>query len=420
MRVTTAFKRLLDLPGVTVTDVDFSEVRVVVTLKLAQRHLRCPECSFTTMARYDSRPVLSSWRHLDLGRWRLEVRASLRRIECPTHGVRTEGVPFARPGARFTRDFENLVGWLATTMDKTAIGRLLRVDWDSVGRIIERVMATELDPARLDKLYSIGVDEVSWRKGQSYITLVSNHQTGKFVWGAEGKDSATLDGFFSELGKERSEAIGAISMDLGPAFEKSARTEGHATKAIICYDPFHVVQLATNALDKVRREVWQELRKLPDKDAARRFRGARWALLKNPGDLTDDQATTLRKLKRKGGELWRAYALKEALRAIFAGDLNEDDVSQLLDRFCSKASRSGLKPFVTVAKTIRKHKEGILAAIRLGINNAQHEGLNRRVRLIVNRAYGFHSAKAALGLIMLTLGPINHVLPHERVPIVDP
>ena len=100
--------------------------------------------------------------------------------------------------------------------------------------------------------------------------------------------------------------------------------------------------------------------------------------------------------------------------------MNEDDVSQLLDRFCSKAQRSGLKPFVTVAKTIRKRKEGILAAIRLGINNAQHEGLNRRVRLIVNRAYGFHSAKAALGLIMLTLGPINHVLPHERVPKADP
>ena len=420
MRVTTAFKRLLDLPGVTVTDVDFSEVRAVVTVKLRQRRLRCPECSFTTMARYDSRPVLSSWRHLDLGRWRLEVRASLRRIECPTHGVRTEGVPFARLGARFTRDFENLVGWLATTMDKTAIRRLLRVDWDSVGRIIERVMATELDPHRLDKLFSIGVDEVSWRKGHSYITLVSNHQTGKFVWGAEGKDSATLDGFFAELGKERSEAIGAISMDMGPAFEKSARTEGHATKAIICYDPFHVVQLATNALDKLRREVWQDLRKLPDKDAARRFKGARWALLKNPGDLTDDQSTTLRKLKRRGGALWRGYALKEALRAIFAGDLNEDDVSQLLDRFCSKAQRSGLKPFVTVAKTIRKRKVGILAAIRLGINNAQHEGLNRRVRLIVNRAYGFHSAKAALGLIMLTLGPINHVLPHERVPIVDP
>jgi transposase len=181
-----------------------------------------------------------------------------------------------------------------------------------------------------------------------------------------------------------------------------------------------VVQLATTALDKVRREVWQDLRKLPDKDAARRFKGARWALLKNPTDLTDDQAVTLRKLRRRGGDLWRAYALKEALRAIFAGDLLEDEVAILLDRFCSKASRSGLKPFVTVAQTIRKRRSGILAAVKLKINNAQHEGLNRRVRLIVNRAYGFHSAKAALGLIMLTLGPIEHVLPHERAALTDP
>ena len=92
----------------------------------------------------------------------------------------------------------------------------------------------------------------------------------------------------------------------------------------------------------------------------------------------------------------------------------------LLDRFCSRASRSGLKPFVTAAKTIRKRKEGILAAIRLGVNNARHEGLNRRVRLIVNRAYGFHSANAALALIMVTLGPIEHVLPHERRRDSDP
>jgi len=181
-----------------------------------------------------------------------------------------------------------------------------------------------------------------------------------------------------------------------------------------------VVQLVTAALDKVRRQVWQDLRKYPDPDVARRFKGARWALLKNPSDLTDDQALTLRKLKRRGGDLWRAYALKEALRAVFAGDLSPEDVSVLLDRFCSKASRSRLKPFITAAKTIRKRKQGILAAVRLGINNAQHEGLNRRVRLIVNRAYGFHTANAALGLIMLTLGPIQHVLPHERKPVADP
>ena len=103
-----------------------------------------------------------------------------------------------------------------------------------------------------------------------------------------------------------------------------------------------------------------------------------------------------------------------------AGNLSEADVALLLDRFCSKASRSGLKPFVTLAQTLRKRRAGILAAVRLGINNARHEGLNRRVRLIINRAYGFHSANAALALIMITLGPIGHVLPHERTQAADP
>jgi transposase len=414
VRDTTLFKRLMDLPGVNVTEVDFLADKVVVTVTLSRKKLICPECEYTTKARYDTRPVFSTWRHLDFGRWRLEVRAQLRRIDCPIHEARTEGVPFARSGSHFTADFENLVGWLATSMDKTALCRLVRIDWASTGRIIERVVATELDPDRLDKLFVAGVDEVSWRKGHSFLTLVSNHESGKFIWGEEGKDASTLDAFFDELGQERAEAITAMSMDMGPAYEKSARQPGHATKAVICYDPFHVVQLGTRALEKVRRAVWQQMRTLPDQSLAKRFKGARWALLKNPGDLTDDQAVTLRKLKRKGGELWRAYALKEALRAIFAGDLTEEEVSILIDRFCSRASRSGLKPFVTAAKTIRKRKEGILAAVRLGINNAQHEGLNRRVRLIVNRAYGFHSANAALGLIMLTLGPITHVLPHER------
>ena len=328
-------------------------------------------------------------------------------------GLVTEGVPFARPDARFTRDFEDLVGYLATQMDKTAITRLCRVDWDTVGRIISRVVGDKLDPTRLDKLFVIGVDDVSWRRGQQYLTLVSDHRRKAIVWGAEGRDAATLNGFFDALGAQRGKQLEAVSMDMSPAYEKSVRADGHAPQAVICYDPFHVVALATKALDTVRREHWQQLRRV-DKDLARKFKGARWCLLKNPTDLTDDQAITLRKLRRHGGAVWRAYALKEALRAVFASDLGVEDVAALLDRFCSKASRSGLKPFLTLAQTIRKRRDGILAAIRLGVNNARHEGLNRRVRLINNRAYGFHSAKAALALIMLTLGPVEHVLPHER------
>ena len=280
MRVTSVFKRLLDLSGITVTDVQFSADAVVVDVWLRSRRLRCPRCEFTTKAQYDTRAVPSTWRHLDLAARRLRIRADLRRLCCPVHGVITEGVPFAPPGSRFTRDFEDLVGWLATTMDKTALARLVRVDWDTTGRIIERVVADRLDPDRLQHLFQVGVDEVSWRKGHSYLTLVSNHETGKFVWGREGKDAATLDHFFDDLGADRAETIQAVSMDMSPAFRKSVST--HAGQAVICYDPFHVVALATAALDKVRRQVWQELRKLPDQDTARRFRGARWALMKNP------------------------------------------------------------------------------------------------------------------------------------------
>jgi len=148
---------------------------------------RCPRCEFTTKARYDTRGVPSTWRHLDLAARRLRIRADLRRLCCPVHGVITQGVPFARPGSRFTRDFEDLVGWLATTMDKTALARLVRVDWDTTGRIIERVVADRLDPDRLQHLFQVGVDEVSWRKGHSYLTLVSNHEPGSSCGAARAR-----------------------------------------------------------------------------------------------------------------------------------------------------------------------------------------------------------------------------------------
>jgi transposase len=405
VRVTTAFKRLLALPGVHVTNVEFAATVVVVTVALRRRRLVCPLCDHSTRARYDSRPVDSRWQHVDLGLWKLEVRSRLRRLSCPDHGVITEGVAFARPGAGFTQDFEMLVAWLATRMDATAIAKLTRISWRTVGRIIERVVTDELDPTRLDGLFEIGVDEISWRKHHNYLTLVANHETGRVVWGREGKNAATLDGFFTELGTERSEQVSAISMDMGQAFAKSARQ--NAPNATICLDPFHVVALATRAVDDVRRPLWQQMRQLPDPTIAKQFKGARWALLKNPDNLTDKQGATLAAIRRNGGTMWRAYQLKEALRAIFAGDLNPADASHLLDRWCSWAQRCRLAPFVKLGRTIRNHRQGIIAAIEHRITNARVEGLNNRIRLIIRRAFGFHSAQAALALVMLSCGPIT-------------
>jgi transposase len=109
---------------------------------------------------------------------------------------------------------------------------------------------------------------------------------------------------------------------------------------VICIDPFHAVKLVGEALDVVRREVWNEMRQLPDPAAAKKFKGARWSLLKNPENLTDDQAATLRRLKRKGGGIWRAYRLKESFRAIFTGDLDADEAGELIDRWIFQAQRS--------------------------------------------------------------------------------
>jgi transposase len=468
VRVTTVFSRLLRLEGVWVRKVGFTRDAVVVHVALRRQRLHCPLCEYTSRARKDTRPVDSVWRHLDLGSWRLEVRCRRRRVVCPRHGAHAEGVPFARPGSEFTRDFECLVAWLATRTDKGTVKRMLRIDWDTVGRIIKRVCDDELDPNRLDALFDIGIDEVSWKRQHNYLTLVVDHLRRQVVWGCEGKGQAAADQLFAELDPEiatssspppaepakqprqppepaimvpfgpcpivaaghgipaawlqdgeelepaivaRGSRLRAVSMDMTGGYAKSVRR--HAPQATVCIDPYHVVQLANQALDEVRRSYWNELRSLGEQDAAKRFKDARWSLLKKPEKLTDTQAATLARIKAAGGEVWRAYTLKEAVRGIFEAGLSLEDVTLLIDRLLSRLARCRLAPFVKLGKTIRKHRDGILAAIRLGINNGRTEALNNKVRLITRRAYGFHSAKAALALVMLTCGPITLHLPHE-------
>jgi len=472
MRVSTAFSRLLDLSGVWVRSVRFDPGRVVVvTVALRGRRLHCPKCSYSTPHRENKQHHDSVWRHLDLGRWRLEVHARLRRLRCPEHGVHVEGVPFARDGARFTRDFENLVAWLATKTDKTATCRLSRIDWQTIGRIIKRVGEELLDGDRLSDLFEISIDEVAWRKGHRYLTLVGDHRRGAVAWGCEGKGQAAADEFFADLDPEistssspppqraaqakqprqapepaimvpfgpcptvpagegipgawlpageeldpailaRASRLTAVSMDMTGGYAKSVRQ--HAPQATIVIDNYHVVQLGTKALDEVRREYWNELRHAGQADTAKQFKHDRWAVLKNPDVLTDRQAITLAAIRSGGGKVARAWAMKEMVRAIFAPGLTVKAVSKLLDRLLARLSRCRLAPFIRLGKTIRKHREGILAARRLKLSNARAEALNNKVKLIVRRAYGFHSAEAALALVHLACGPVTLTLPHEQ------
>ena len=472
MRVSTAFSRLLDLSGVWVRKVRFEPDRVVVTVALRRRLLHCPKCSYSTPHRENKQLHDSVWRHLDLGRWRLEVHARLRRLRCPEHGVHVEGVPFARDGARCTRDFDNLVAWLATKTDKTATCRLTRIDWQTIGRIIKRVADEHLGELdRLSDLFEISIDEVAWRKGHRYLTLIGDHLRSAVVWGCEGKGEAAADEFFAELDPEiatssspppqlaaqakqprqapepafmvpfgpcptvpagegiegawlepgseiapaivaRASRLTAVSMDMTGGYAKSVLK--HAPQATIVIDNYHVVQLATKALDEVRREYWNELRHAGQADIAKQFKADRWALLKNPDELTDRQASTLAAIRAGGGKVARAWAMKEMVRAIFAPGLTVEAVGELLDRLLARLSRCRLRPFIRLGKTIRKHREGILAARRLKLSNARAEALNNKVKLIVRRAYGFHSAQAALALVHLACGRVTLTLPHEQ------
>ena len=174
----------------------------------------------------------------------------------------------------------------------------------------------------------------------------------------------------------RASRLTAVSMDMTGGYAKSVRE--HAPQATIVIDNYHVVQLATKALDEVRREHWNELRHAGETDAAKQFKHDRWALLKNPDDLSDQQATTLAAIQAGGGKVARAWAMKEMVRAIFAPGLTVNAVSELLDRLLARLSRCRLKPFIRLGRTIRKHREGILAARRLKLSNARAEALNNK------------------------------------------
>jgi transposase len=156
-------------------------------------------------------------------------------------------VPWARPGARHTKDFNAVVAWLAQRVDKTTITKLLRVSWEAVAKIVIDVVGDVLEDRRFEGLRRVGVDEVSYRKGHRYLTVVADHdREGRVVWAKPGKSAATLVTFFDELGPERVAKLEAISLDMSHAFEKAVNEKAPHVRQ--CVDPFHLIWVRREAL----------------------------------------------------------------------------------------------------------------------------------------------------------------------------
>ena len=296
-----ALKRMLHLPANVVagtprieTDRNGGDVVIVPVRPYAGDTDRCAKCG-EHGRRYD-RLGVRRWRHLDIGCSRLLLEHAPRRVECAEHGVTVAMVPWARRKSAYTRDFEQQVAWLSVHAPRSAVSSLMRVDWKSVGPICKRVaddLRAERGPGLFDRLRSIGVDETSYKRGHTYMTVVVDHDRGRVIWMRDGHGEKVFDLFFRTLTEEQRASIRVITGDGARWIDECAFRWRPQAERIL--DGFHIVSWATDALDKVRTAAWREAKKkgTARKGARDPIKGARWALLKNESDLTAGQKAQL-------------------------------------------------------------------------------------------------------------------------------
>jgi transposase len=364
---------------------------------------------------------------LDLGVVVAVLEADAPRVHCLEHGVVVAAVPWARHGAGHTRFFDDQVAWLAVACSKTAVTALMRIAWRTVGAIVTRVAQDAM--AGMDRfagLRRIGIDEISYKKGHRYLTVVVDHDSRRLIWAAPGRDTHTLRRFFDLLGTQRCAQITHVSADAADWIADVVAAR--CPNAVRCADAFHIVAWATEALDEVRRQAWNAARTLartephrgrgrpradaaprPGHERARRLRNARYALWKNPENLTDRQADKLAWIAKTDPRLHRAYLLKEGLRYVFA--VKGHAGTEALDRWLIWAARCRIPTFVALGRKIRKHRATIDAALEHDLSNALIESTNTKIRLLQRMAFGFASADALIALAMLALGGFRPPLP---------
>jgi transposase len=411
VRSASLWARILHLGQAVVESVDFDEAEqaVVVSVRVyKRRRSRCGLCQ-RQCAGYDAGVGRRRWRTLDLGPSRAFVEADAPRVSCPQHGVVVAWVPWARHGAGHTRSFDDMVAWLVRYTSRTTVSTFCRVAWRSVGAIVTRVSA-ELDAEGGDRLAGvrrIGIDEISYKRGHKYLVVVVDHDTGRLLWAQQGRDKKTVAAFFDTLGEQRCRQIELVSAD---GADWIADIVGlRCPQAKICLDPFHVVSWATDALDQVRRQVWNNARRQGQTALARGLRHCRFALWKNPDNLTNNQQAKLSWIQHSNRRLYRAYLLKEQLRQVFAPGGAERIL--LLDKWLQWAARCQIEPYVDLARRMRRYRDDIANTLTHNLSNARVESVNTKIRLLERIAYGFKSASPLIALAMLHLGGYPITLP---------
>jgi transposase len=416
VRDNSVVRKLLGLCVLTVVVVgrelvdgpDGGRSKLVVRVRRRERHRgRCGRCGEVSPW-FDNGGGERRWRHIDVGFATCELVAEAPRVSCPIHGVTVAEVSFARHDSAFSRAFEDLVVFDAIVSNKLAVARRYGISWRAVNHMCVRVAIEALGRVDLlEGLVAIAVDEVKYKKGHKYLTVVCDHMTGKVIWAAKGRTKETVGTFFDALGDERAGQLQFVTCD-GAEWIRTVVAE-RAEGALVCLDTFHLIGWATKALDEVRREGWNHLRRTGGAQAAKEFKGLRWMLLRNWENLSPKQKGTIRDLEGVNKRIFRAWQLKEELREIMAMPLAA--ARRALDTWLIYASRSRLAPFVKLARTIRHYRDSIEATIEWKLTNGISESNNAAIGRIRSAARGFHDPENFITMIMLDRAGIAPQLP---------
>lgn len=433
MRLKNIFTKLVNVNDIVIENAyinPYKDGEIIFRIRPIKRKQRLDPTTGKKAPKYDNGYGLSRWRSLDLGVFRVQFEYAASRVRCSDGKVREELVPWAAPGSRFTYDFEKLATFLAKSTDRTAASSFMGISWNTVGPIVDRYMKRngKEESERFRNLRSIGVDETSYKNGHKYITTVVDHDTHKVIWCHKGHGKTIFEKFLLELTEEQRNSIRSVSGDGARWIDQCAAE--YLPNADRCVDPYHVVTWAMDALDDVRTEAWGDAKKEEPKekrcpgrppknapkktDKATEIKGTKYALGKNPENLTENQKAKLEFVAMSDKRLYRAYLLKEKLRLIFQ-QKDYETVRTDLNDWLSWAQRCRIPRFRELREKIKRHFNNIVATIKHGLSNARIEALNNKIKLSIRMAYGFRNEDNMLALIMLRCSDFEVSKP-ERIP----
>ena len=366
-----------------------------VELKLAEKKVeielgwqwgaaaKCPECG-RECSIHDCAPE-RTWRHLDTMQFTTLIRARTPRSDCPEHGVKTMNVPWAAPQGRFTLLFERFaVEVLLASASISQACELLGLSWDTAQEIMRRAVERGLERRQLEQLKHLGMDEKSFKRGQSYITLLTDLDQSRVLDVVEERTTEAADQLWETLSPEQKQAVEAVAVDMWEPFIQTIQKQ--VPEADIVHDKFHVSKYLGEAVDKVRRQEHKELMAQGDET----LKGTRQLWLYNPQNFSPDQAEEFSALKDLQLKVARAWAAKE-LFSKFWEYQEEGWARRFFKDWFGWVSRSRLKPVVEVAQMLKRHLDNLLTYLKHHITNAVTEGLNSKIQSLKSAARGFRS-----------------------------